>query len=55
MATRCGVDVRVFRRLYATVDGRYLWAAGELGREWIDFGPIDLAGFRLSAGLNVVF
>jgi len=50
-----GVDVRVFRRLYATVDGRYLWAAGELGREWIDFDPIDLAGFRLSAGLNVVF
>jgi len=50
-----GVDVRVFRRLYATVDGRYLWAAGELWREWIDFDPIDLAGFRLSAGLNVVF
>jgi len=50
-----GVDVRVFRRLYATVDGRYLWAAGELGREWIDFDPIDLAWFRLSAGLNVVF
>ena len=50
-----GVDVRVFRRLYVTVDGRYLWAAGDLGREWIDFDPIDLAGFRLSAGLNVVF
>ena len=50
-----GVDVRVFRRLFATVDGRYLWAAGELGREWIDFDPIDLAGFRVSAGLNVVF
>jgi hypothetical protein len=50
-----GVDVRVFRRLYVTVDGRYLWAAGDLGREWIDFDPIDLAGFRLSAGFNVVF
>jgi hypothetical protein len=50
-----GADVRVFRRLYLTVDGRYLWAAGELGREWIDFDPIDLAGFRLSAGFNVVF
>jgi hypothetical protein len=50
-----GVDVRVFRRLYLTVDGRYLWAAGDLGREWIDFDPIDLAGFRLSAGFNVVF
>jgi hypothetical protein len=50
-----GADIRVFRRLYVTVDGRYLWAAGNLGREWIDFDPIDLAGFRLSAGLNVVF
>ena len=50
-----GVDVRVFRRLYVTVDGRYLWAAGTLGRDWIDFDPIDLAGFRLSGGVNVVF
>jgi hypothetical protein len=50
-----GADVRVFRRLYVTAEARYLWAAGELGREWIDFEPIDLAGFRLSGGLNVVF
>jgi hypothetical protein len=50
-----GVDVRVFRKLFVTVDGRYLWAAGDLGREWIDFDPIDLAGFRLSGGLNVLF
>jgi len=50
-----GADVRLFKRLYATVDGRYLWAAGDLEREWIDFDPIDLAGFRLSAGLNVLF
>jgi opacity protein-like surface antigen len=50
-----GVDVRVFKRIYVGVDGRYLWAAGELGRDWIDFDPIDLAGFRLSGGVNVVF
>lgn len=50
-----GVDVRVFKRLYLMFDGRYLWAAGELGRDWIDFDPIDLAGFRLSGGINVVF
>jgi len=49
-----GADIRVFRRLYLTVDGRYLWAAGTLGREWIDFDPIDLAGFRLSAGFNFI-
>ena len=50
-----GVDVRVFRRLYATFDVRYVWADGNLGREWIDFDPIDLAGARVSGGLNVVF
>jgi hypothetical protein len=50
-----GVDVRVFRRLYATVDVRYLWAAGDLGLEWVNFDPIDLAGTRVSAGFNVVF
>jgi hypothetical protein len=50
-----GVDVRMFKRLYVSADGRYLWAAGELGREWVDFDPIDLAGFRLSAGINVIF
>jgi hypothetical protein len=50
-----GVDVRVFKRVYATVDGRYLWAADDLGRDWIDFDPIDLTGFRLSGGVNFIF
>jgi hypothetical protein len=50
-----GVDVRLFKQLYFMFDGRYLWAAGDLGREWIDFDPIDLAGFRLSGGVNLVF
>lgn len=50
-----GVDVRVFKRVYVTVDGRYLWAADDLGRDWIDFEPIDLAGFRLSGGVNFQF
>ena len=50
-----GVDIRVLKRLNVTVDGRYLWAASDLGRDWIDFEPIDLAGFRLSGGVNFVF
>jgi hypothetical protein len=50
-----GVDVKLMRRLYATIDGRYLWAAGDLGSDWIDFDKIDLAGFRMSAGINVLF
>jgi hypothetical protein len=50
-----GVDVKVFRRLYLTVDGRYVWAAGDLGSDFENFDPIDLAGFRFGVGINVVF
>jgi hypothetical protein len=49
-----GVDIRVLRRAYVTFDGRYLWASGNLGSDWIDFDPIDLSGFRLSAGINFI-
>jgi hypothetical protein len=49
-----GVDVRVLRRAYVTFDARYLWASGDLGPDWIDFEPIDLSGFRLSAGFNFI-
>ena len=50
-----GVDVRVLKHVAVTVDGRYLWAAAELERDWVDFKPIDLAGFRLSGGVNFIF
>lgn len=50
-----GVDVQVYRRLYLTLDGRYIWAAGELGEDFRNFDPIDLAGFRFGAGINVIF
>lgn len=50
-----GVDVRVMRRVYVTLDARYQWAAAGLGSTWIDFDPIDLAGFKLAAGASLVF
>lgn len=50
-----GVDVRVQRRTFVTVEGRYLWAAAALGRRFEGFDPIDLAGLRLSAGITVLF
>jgi hypothetical protein len=37
------------------VEGRYLWAAAALQRRFEGFDPIDLAGLRLSAGINVLF
>jgi hypothetical protein len=50
-----GTDIRVYRALYLGVEGRYVWANAKLGRDFIDFDPIDLTGFRLSTGLNLVF
>ena len=50
-----GVDIRLMRRLFLTLDGRYVWASGDLGRSWVDFDPIDLSGFRMAAGINIVF
>jgi hypothetical protein len=50
-----GVDVKVWKRLYVGVDVRHLWAAADLGRDWIDFDPIDLTGTRVAAGINIVF
>ena len=50
-----GVDVQLYRGLYATVQGRYTKASGKLGSDFIDFDPLDLSGFRMSAGINVLF
>jgi hypothetical protein len=50
-----GVDIRLSRILFMTLEGRYVWASAKLGRDFQDFDPIDLAGFRLSAGVSVTF
>lgn len=50
-----GVDARLFRQIYLTTDARYLWASGDLGDDFVGFAPMDLAGLRLSAGINFVF
>lgn len=50
-----GVDLQLYRILFLQVEGRYLWSSGTLGRDFIDFDPIDLAGFRTTAGVSVLF
>lgn len=50
-----GVDLRVFRRVYATVDLRYVWASADLQADFVGFDPIDLSGFRCGAGFRFVF
>ena len=50
-----GVDVLAYRRLYLSAEARYVWASATLGRDFIDFDPIDLGGFRIGAGARIVF
>ena len=50
-----GADVKLTRWLFASVEARYVWAAGDLGSTFVDFEPIDLSGMRTSVGLNMRF
>jgi len=50
-----GTDVQVYKRLMLSVEGRYIWARGTLSNDFSGFYPIDLSGFRASAGINLVF
>jgi hypothetical protein len=50
-----GVELHVYRRLFATLESRYVWSDAPLDRSFQDFAPIDLAGIRMSAGINFVF
>lgn len=50
-----GTDIQVYKRLMLTVEGRYLWARGTLSSDFVGFEPLDLSGFRASAGINLVF
>jgi hypothetical protein len=50
-----GADLRVYRKLYLTLEGRYTWSKATLGVDFVDFDPIDLAGFRLGGGVRLGF
>lgn len=50
-----GTDIRLWRQMFLDVEGRYLWAHGDLGPDFVGFDGIDLNGFRLSTGISVVF
>lgn len=50
-----GADVRLYRKLYLTMEGRYTWSKATLSDDFVDFAPLDLAGFRLGGGVRVAF
>ena len=50
-----GVDIRVARRILLTTELRYQWANAELQDDFVDFDAIDLAGLRVTGGLQFMF
>ena len=50
-----GVDIKVWKRMYVSGEGRYQWSKATLGRDFIRFEPIDLAGFKATAGVHYMF
>ena len=46
-----GVEVSLSPRFVMTGEGRYTWARGPLGTDFVGFHNIDLSGFAMTAGL----
>lgn len=50
-----GLNVTLVRALSLSTEGRYSWASADLGEDFLGFAPLDLSGFRMTGGINVVF
>ncbi len=50
-----GTEVRLWRMVFLDLEGRYVWADGTLGSDFLGFDGIDLNGFRFSTGVSVMF
>lgn len=50
-----GVDIKLTPRLFLAVEASYDWAKSDMGDDFVDFDPIDLAGFAMTVGLQIVF
>lgn len=47
-----GFEVPLWARLGLLLETRYLWASAPMAGDYVAFDPIDLSGFRFSAGLQ---
>lgn len=48
-----GLDVALGPRWIASIEASHSWASAEMGRDFVGFDDIDLAGFRALVGLSV--
>ncbi len=50
-----GIDVKLNRKMFLTVEGRYAWADSKLKDDFTGFEPIDLTGLGITFGIYWVF
>src|SRR5262245_796192 len=50
-----GADLQIWRMFFLTAAVRYAWAHSTLSRDFEGFDGIDLAGFKRSTGVTIVF
>ena len=50
-----GAELQIWRMFFLDVGVRYAWAHSALSRDFEGFDGIDLAGFKSSTGLTIVF
>jgi hypothetical protein len=48
-----GIDISLNRYFVLSAEGRYTWAKGPVGRDYVGFNHIDLSGLAMTAGLSV--
>lgn len=53
--TMAGLDVSLNNRVLFNTEARYGWARAELGRDFVGFEKLDLAGFQVAAGFTFRF
>lgn len=50
-----GLDISLNRSVFLTAEGRYRWGRGELGRDFVDFDEMDLAGMQFTVSIGIRF
>ena len=48
----CGTDFNIYKSTYVNLDFRYFWADDDLDNDFVGFDPIELGGYRLTAGIQ---
>ena len=50
-----GASIKINRWLALAMEARYLWSTVQLGRDFVGFDDLNLAGFKITTGLNFTF